>query len=279
MKLIVLSDNRKTNESLESEHGLCIYVETEHYKCLLDTGASEVFIRNAEKSGVDLTDVDYVFISHGHSDHIGGLPAFLNLNKKAKIVLSKNAIQQGFFSERKGIHRINLTTDLSPYTDRLIYVESEIVFRNEIRVFSVRTTKYFLPKANGMLYKDSGNGRVLDDFNHELVVSFGINNLLVYTGCAHKGLLNILNSVSLFPAKQIGYVIGGFHLVDSNPEQEFETRTEIDSLALELKKKYPQTYFITGHCTGELVYRQMKERLGDQLSHFYTGYQMSVPDI
>lgn len=76
MKIIVLSDNRTINSELETEHGLCVYLETEKYKCLLDTGASDIFISNAARLNVDLTDVDYVFISHGHADHTGGLPAF-----------------------------------------------------------------------------------------------------------------------------------------------------------------------------------------------------------
>ena len=72
MKWTVLSDNRTCNDLLQTEHGLSILLETEKHRILLDTGASDVFIRNAEKIGIDLSTVDYVFISHGHSDHAGG---------------------------------------------------------------------------------------------------------------------------------------------------------------------------------------------------------------
>jgi len=73
MQWTVLSDNRSSNPALETEHGLSILLQTERHKILLDTGASDVFIRNAEQLGMDFSDVDYVFISHGHSDHADGV--------------------------------------------------------------------------------------------------------------------------------------------------------------------------------------------------------------
>lgn len=276
MKIVVLSDNRKFDTSLQSEHGLCVYVETEHYRCLLDTGASDKFIRNAEKLGIDISAVDFVFISHGHADHIGGLPAFLEFNKKAKIVLSRNAIHQKFFSIRNEFHTISLDFDFSLFEERFVYVELEMVFRNEIRVFSAKTNRYPLPKANATLFKDAGYGIESDDFNHELLISFGTDNLFVYTGCAHKGLLNILGSISLFPTKRIETVMGGFHLLDSKTEQQFETKAEIDKIAYELKMKYPQTNFITGHCTGEKVCQDLKMYLGERITSFYTGYSIRI---
>lgn len=62
MKWIVLSDNRTNDPALETEHGLSVLLQTEKHNILLDTGASDVFMRNAERLGVDLAHVDYVFI-------------------------------------------------------------------------------------------------------------------------------------------------------------------------------------------------------------------------
>ena len=92
MKWTVLSDNRTNDSQFETEHGLSILLETDKHHILLDTGASDVFIRNAEKMGIDLSTVDYVFISHGHSDHAGGLKHFLNINERAKVVVSPDAV-------------------------------------------------------------------------------------------------------------------------------------------------------------------------------------------
>ena len=67
MTWTVLSDNRTQNPSLQTEHGLSILLETEKHRILLDTGASDVFIRNAEVMGINLSTVDNVFISHADS--------------------------------------------------------------------------------------------------------------------------------------------------------------------------------------------------------------------
>jgi 7,8-dihydropterin-6-yl-methyl-4-(beta-D-ribofuranosyl)aminobenzene 5'-phosphate synthase len=85
MTWTVLSDNRTQNPSLQTEHGLSILLETEKHRILLDTGASDVFIRNAEVMGINLSTVDNLFISHGHSDNAGGLKHFMAINDKAKI--------------------------------------------------------------------------------------------------------------------------------------------------------------------------------------------------
>ena len=106
MKWTVLSDNRCKDCFLSTEHGLSILLQTERYKILLDTGASDVFIRNAEQLGIDLSDVDYVFISHGHSDHAGGLRYFLEHNQKAQIIVSPDAMSGKFFSKRGNLHSI-----------------------------------------------------------------------------------------------------------------------------------------------------------------------------
>lgn len=276
MRIVVLSDNKKKGESLKSEHGLSVYLETEKQRCLLDVGASDTFIRNAESLGIDIKSVDILFISHGHADHMGGIVPFLELNDKATVILSKNVVDQKFFSNRNGFHSIGIDMNFSSYSERFVYVDSDLQINPEVRVFSACSDMYPQPQANSLLYKDKGNGAIPDDFNHELIFTIGTENLFVYSGCAHKGLLNILDSVTMKTGKSIGVVMGGFHLLDSNEVWQFETSSELAAVSSILKKDYHLTHFITGHCTGEKVFEKLKKDLRNQLEQFYAGYTAEI---
>ena len=85
MKLCVLVDNALgVQDELIAEHGLSIWMELDGEKWLIDTGLSDAFAKNASILGIDIADVDYLVLSHGHIDHCGGLETFLSLNNKAK---------------------------------------------------------------------------------------------------------------------------------------------------------------------------------------------------
>ena len=87
----ILTDNRTADPGrFGCEHGLSVVLQTPSAKVLMDTGASGLFSVNAARMGIDLSEVDYVFLSHGHSDHVGGLKTFLDLNSTAKVQVIQN---------------------------------------------------------------------------------------------------------------------------------------------------------------------------------------------
>lgn len=281
MKLVVLVDNRKIDDELETEHGLSVYVETEQHKYLLDTGASDTLIRNAAKLQVDLKAVDYVFISHGHADHIGGLGAFLEINSTAKIILSTHALNQKLYSNRRGLHHISIELDPKKYQNEFIFVDTEAQVNEEFKIYSARQDQYPTPKGNKTLFKKAKEDAqmVKDDFDHELIACIDAgtdkNQMLVFVGCGHKGLMNILGTVSEKTSQIIRYVLGGFHLLDSTDTASYESEEEIEALGDELNTKYKQAEFITGHCTGENSYQVLKKKLEYRLIHFFTGYKLT----
>ena len=253
MKWTVLSDNRSSDPALETEHGLSILLTTERHKILLDTGASELFIRNAELLGIDLSDVDYVFVSHGHSDHAGGLRYFMEHNQKAKVIVSPDAMNGHFFSKRGNLHSI--TTEWPEIADdRLILIDQTCEVAEGLHVIAHIPQNHPTPKGNQNLYVQDADGDYIhDDFRHELAL---YTDGLLFTGCAHSGLENILAACP-WP---VHTVVGGFHLLDGQ-----ETEEELAALAQRLKANYLDTQFYTSHCTGDHVFEVLKDVMGEQL--------------
>ena len=259
MKWMVLSDNRSCDKRLSTEHGLSVLLETEKHKILLDTGASDVFIRNAEQMGIDFSDVDLVFISHGHSDHAGGLQYLLELYKQIRVIVSPDALSGKFFSNRGHLHSI--TTDWPVLDDdRLLQVSQTCEVVDDINVIAHIPQIHSLPKGNQYLYMEDAEGQLrLDDFRHELALY--VDGFL-FTGCAHCGLENML----LACPWPVHTVLGGFHLLDGK-----ESEGELKALAERLKTNYPHTQFYTSHCTGDRVFEVMKDVMGEQLLAFSLG--------
>ena len=259
MQWTVLSDNRSCNPVLETEHGLSILLATERHKILLDTGASDVFIRNAELLDIDLCDVDYVFISHGHSDHAGGLRYFLEHNRQAQVIVSPDAMTGKFFSKRGNLHSI--TTEWSEIdNERLILTDQTCEITEGLHAIAHIPQIHPKPKGNQNLFVQDAQGAYIhDDFRHEL--AFYTDGLL-FTGCAHSGLENILSACPC----PVNTVVGGFHLLDGQQSEE-----ELVALAQRLKAIFPKTLFYTSHCTGNNVYDVMKGVMGEQLQAFRCG--------
>lgn len=264
MTWTVLSDNRTCNDLLQTEHGLSILLETDKHRILLDTGASDVFIRNAEKTGIDLSMVDYVFISHGHSDHAGGLQHFVARNRQAKVVVSPDAMSGKFFSKRGNLHSI--TAEWPKIDDgRLVLIDQTCTIAENIHVIAHIPQNHPMPKGNVNLYVQNINDDFIhDDFRHELVLY--VDGLL-FTGCAHNGLENILAACP-WP---VHIVIGGFHLLDGQ-----ESGEELTVLAQRLKAKYPETLFYTSHCTGDKVFATLKTIMDEHLHAFSCGTTITV---
>jgi len=264
MKWTVLTDNRSSNEQLATEHGLSILLETSHTRLLLDTGASNLCIRNAHQLGISLDNLDYIFISHGHADHAGGLSAVVDIAKKAKVIVSPYAISRQFFSRRMGWHSITPSWPSLP-ADRLLSITQSREIATGIKVIANIPHHHAMPQGNSHLYTLDDTGEyVADDFRHELALY--VDGLL-FTGCAHSGLENILAACP----DPVRWVVGGFHLLDKH-----ETNEELTALATRLRTSYPHTLFYTSHCTGDAVYAQLKAVMGHQLTAFSCGFTASA---
>ena len=101
IKITTLVENSVYGKGLQGEHGLSLLVDTGEHRLLFDTGASDLFIRNARILGIDLKEVDFLVLSHGHRDHTGGLHHFLAVNDKAQVVCKRELFRPKFKDERE----------------------------------------------------------------------------------------------------------------------------------------------------------------------------------
>ncbi|MDY5870594.1 MAG: MBL fold metallo-hydrolase, partial [Lachnospiraceae bacterium] len=125
MKATVLVDNIPLRD-VPGEWGLCIYIEYQGKKILLDTGGSELFVKNATKLNKELQEVDYAVLSHAHYDHAGGMRAFFQNNQRAAFYLQKGS-EENCYMKKWIFHKyIGLPRGiLEEYRDRIIFAEGD----------------------------------------------------------------------------------------------------------------------------------------------------------
>ncbi len=268
MRIVSLAENTKGKSNCPTEHGLSLYIETEKHKLLLDTGSSDLFFQNAKRLGVDLKKVDTVILSHGHYDHGGGLSAFLQINSKAKIYVQKSVFGDYYSEHDDGLRYIGLNKELRLYS-QIVELSGDYKIDDELSVFSTYKMEYPIPSTNKTLKKKIADVMEQDDFGHEqcLVVSQG-NIRILLSGCAHHGIVNIMESYNQKYGNYPDIAISGFHLMRKNVYSRQDVK-EIIATADKLKE-YP-TRFYTCHCTGEKPYETMKAIMGDKLSYIHCG--------
>ena len=297
MRIINLAENTEGAAGCGFEHGLCFYIETEHHKLLMDTGQSDLFIKNAEKLGVDLTKVDTVVLSHGHYDHGGGILPFAEINPDAKIYVQASAFGEYYSIDSKGQpHYIGLAEgirelpqivvvgskpDSAEKEDAQSEVDTEGSFEDgiyriddELSLFTGIGNEHPIPSANQRLMKKTEEDMVQDDFSHEqcLVIHEGTKSVLL-SGCAHHGILNILDRYRELYGGDPDVVISGFHMMKRHGYSDADITMIIDT-ALELRKL--RTVFYTGHCTGVEPYNAMKKLMGDKLHYVHSGDEIRI---
>ena len=187
----ILFDNYAHGDSCNSLWGFAAYLE--EYKLLFDTGSNgRVLLQNIQAQGIDITEIKYLFITHDHWDHIGGIDSILELNPHLTIyapaTLSKNHIR-----------------DLKTLTKEVI-----VIGREPMHLF-------------GELYSTGLLGE--KDPEHSLIIADEAPKLL--TGCGHYGISQITAVAKAQIGREITSVMGGFHLLHESKEA---IQTQIDTL-------------------------------------------------
>ena len=269
MIIKTLAENLSSSPLLNSEHSLSLYIETNNKKILFDTGAGNLFLENACKMGVDIKDVDFAVISHGHYDHGGGLRTFLKENDNAPVYIHKKAFDN-YYAKAPGQTPISIGIDCSlKWHERIVQTEGNYIINKEAKLFSGITEREFFSSSNDSLYMELGEFLVNDEFRHEQnLLIREADKMVLFAGCAHNGIVNIMKNVYTEEGAFPDYIFSGFHLFNKSTGKS-EQPDLIEGIASFMVSTNAKFY--TGHCTGIEAYNQLKKIMGDQIQYMATG--------
>ena len=256
----------KLQKPLLAGHGLAYLVDIIYgdskFCLLMDTGnAFEPFKHNLEALGRTPSEVDALFLSHGHPDHYGGLLGFLQWRGAplpiychpdvfwSKYLMTPRGKVGPWKLEREKIEesgaQLNCATDVQQ-------LQGGVFLTGEIP----RRTDFEGPMPGAKIIR---NGEDMDDpllDEQALVVNLGEKGLVVISGCSHPGIVNTIQyAQEITGNSQIYAVIGGLHLAQVSEEVLTQTINGIKDSGAQLA--------LTGHCTGFRPHVRMTQELGE----------------
>lgn len=273
MKIVTLMEDTACAPDFACEHGLSFYIETDGRKLLFDMGQTDLFLKNAAACGVALSKVDMAFVSHGHYDHGGGLAAFLQVNGHAPVYVHAQAFEPHFSHKPEGIKNIGLDAALAE-NPRLRRVSGVTQIDERLTLFSDITGADCVPQGNRTLYERKNGEYVPDRFTHEqsLLVREG-DKAVLFTGCAHRGVVNICARAKELLGRDPDVVVGGMHLFSPSTGKS-EPDENIRAVAERLAQTDSRYY--TCHCTGPHAFDVLRETLGERISFLAAGSIIEV---
>lgn len=271
----LIENNSDENNSLLSEHGLSLYIEIDEIKILFDTGQSGDFIKNADKLKVDLNNLDYIIISHGHYDHSGGLRKLVeNANNTFKFIVGNGFFYRKYKLLENGEYKYNGNSFDEKFIDinniSIKYITEDLFNITEnVILFSNFERSTAFEVLNKKFYIKQNDEYLLDDFSDEIVLAVKTEKgLVVILGCSHVGVVNILKTMTNRTEMPIYCVIGGSHLI------------EADDIRLNNTIKYFEENNISilrlSHCTGDNAVRKLEYEFGNRFVYNNTGHVMKL---
>ena len=246
LTLTILVDEATSTDNLFiSEFGLSFFGSAGDKQILFDTGSSGAFLANAGMMGINLRDLDYVVLSHGHDDHTGGLVSLVSYLTMMKSATCPETVPEliahpcCFYPKQKG----PLPNSGSPLSeaevkrvfsarlsDRPVWITDDLVFLGEVpRRFPFERTD---PGERRIVLPD---GRVKPDplLDDSALAFLSSTGLVIITGCSHSGICNITEYArQVCDEQRVAGIVGGLHLLSPEPKRLAKTGKYLNRLHL-----------------------------------------------
>ena len=276
-RITTLAENTAGSPQTFAEWGFSALIEADGKSILMDTGLGHAVTHNAELLNIDLKKVDVIVLSHGHSDHTGGLQRVLESIRREVSVIGAPEIWDQKYSTRgtttpRYIGIPYQRAELESLGARFNLSKEPIkLSRNVMTTGEVPVVTDFEKVGGDTLLVKVDDGYQLDQFpdDRALVVTTELG-LVVILGCAHRCLINTLyHAQNLTGIKRIHTVVGGCHLMDASEERIMKTIAALKDIDV-------QNVGVS-HCTGLKAGAMMAGELGSRFFFNTAGNVVTVP--
>jgi len=258
--------------SILAEHGFSALVRTTAevamHTLLFDFGFSEDgAARNAATLGVDMTQVEAAALSHGHSDHTGGMVKLTAMIGRVNVpfVVHPAAFRSPRylkFGEEFKVYFPKLTREMV-HQAGLSVIETEkprLMLNNTVLFLGGIPRDTDFEKGWPLAHCQKNGKEQWDPIEDDASVVMNLKDkgLVILSGCAHVGIINtVIHAIDVTGIDKIHAVMGGFHLTGPFFEP------IIDRTIQELQKLNPD-YVIPTHCTGRKATIEMEKQMPDK---------------
>jgi 7,8-dihydropterin-6-yl-methyl-4-(beta-D-ribofuranosyl)aminobenzene 5'-phosphate synthase len=267
-RITILYDAFGTDAAMKKDWGFSALVEISGKRILFDTGNdADIFEGNIKAKNIDLTSIDFVVLSHRHSDHMAGLNHVLRVNPTVKIYAPREGFGIYGSSLPSSFYRKDesLPPEMRYYDGKPPEVMKFGTAWQGANIELIDKTTEIAPGITLLaLVSDVPGTRELKELSLAVNTSDGV---VLVVGCSHPGIEKIVEAATAINSK-IRLIAGGFHLVAATDEV-------IAKAVTTLKDTFKVESIAPGHCTGEPTFAALKRAYGDR--YVYAGVGTSLP--